>query len=586
MFLDEQYRQAANAVEQWLQNCVPGSQKLDVLTIRNLDVGHYLNAWRLPLPVTGQLLVLLDPDFPYSLPRFVLEGRGDLLNTPHVEASGKLCIKGDNAPADTLSPVRIVEYLYHEALCLVTGNENGENNDDFIADFDAYWRRTTNNFTVIRTWLLPTHASRTVSLWAAKQFLFVADSNEDANLWLNNRYGITERRTFKEAALIWLNNLPEPDQYPNSAHDARKLIQQSSPDGIQVFDRLMAEMDKDAVVIFSGERGTGYVVQVALLIENPRVFRGGPKSTAQQVIKGFRPGRAPPQILANRRTAQRAETQQVDAWRTRLRPGDVEKLVEKRVSIIGCGSLGSGVAKLLLQSGLGHIRLVDPETFSFANVARHELGADSFGQYKATALVEKFKPMYPHIRELSAEPKSWQTALRDNHSLFADVDLVLSLIANWNAESALNDLQRSGTGELNSTIIYGWLEEQAAASHAVAIDRVGACLRCGFTSTGSVRTPVTTWQEAKDTGCAAPTSAYGAIELAPAQALVAALAIDVLLDRAAPPVHRVWLGNRNSMKIGGGEWHPKWKHEYGDPRHGNQATAIPWQKSGDCTCLH
>lgn len=150
----------------------------------------------------------------------------------------------------------------------------------------------------------------------------------------------------------------------------------------------------------------------------------------------------------------------------------------------------------------------------------------------------------------------------------------------------LNDLQRSGGAELMSPIIYGWLEEQAGAAHAVATGQQGACLRCGFTSTGSVLTPATTWGQAIDTGCAAPTSVYGPVELAPAQSLVASLAIDLLLDRATPPVHRVWLGNQHYLELGGGDWHPKWKYEYGDPRQGSTALAVPWEINGTCSWPH
>jgi hypothetical protein len=239
-----------------------------------------------------------------------------------------------------------------------------------------------------------------------------------------------------------------------------------------------------------------------------------------------------------------------------------------------------------LQSGLGQAVLVDPDGLGWENVSRHELGADSVGRKKASELVAKFKLMYPHAGELRAEPITWQALLRREPDVLREVDLVLSLTGDWNSDTALNDLQRSGTGQFTAPIIFGWLEQQAAAAHALGIGSSGACLRCGFGATGMIDVPATKWPRQTPGPCGGATSIYGAVELAPAQALVASLAIDLLLGRAAAPVRRAWLALASTLELGRGYWHPKWIEAYGNPSLGGHLTATPWLEGPNCPCVH
>jgi molybdopterin/thiamine biosynthesis adenylyltransferase len=496
-----------------------------------------------------------------------------------------LCLTGDGGRVDSLEPVAVVAYSYREALSLIAENERGGNQDDFLIDFEAYWRREITDELSVRTWLRSVAKSRAAAAWHGKQFYLIAENVDDCKTWMSNRYGSDANRTFKEAAVVWLDRLPEPEAYPNDASDARRLIAQHSPDGIFIFDSLMKSMSDHAVIVLTGPTANANIAQAALLIEDPSRKRSGP-APKPRANRGFRPGHTPSNILALRRSAQRAKVERVDAWLGRAREDEGKRLGDKRVVVIGCGSLGAGVAKLLLQSGVGLMTLVDPDSFAWANIGRHELGANSEGKNKATALAEHFRLMYPHARELRGEPSNWQTLLRHHPKTFQNCDLVLSLTGDWNAESALNDLQRSSSDDLNSAILYGWLEEQVGAAHALAIGNRGACLRCGFDPTGTLHIPATSWPRTGALACGAPTSIYGAIELAPAQALVASLAVDLLVGRALAPLRRTWLAPQVILEHGGGYWNQAWGENYEMPSRGGKLTATTWPEAGSCPCPH
>lgn len=64
-------------------------------------------------------------------------------------------------------------------------------------------------------------------------------------------------------------------------------------------------------------------------------------------------------------------------------------LNEKKVAMIGCGSLGSKVAAMLARSGVGNFLLVDDDVFLPGNVVRHELDWREMGFHKADALARR-----------------------------------------------------------------------------------------------------------------------------------------------------------------------------------------------------
>ena len=70
---------------------------------------------------------------------------------------------------------------------------------------------------------------------------------------------------------------------------------------------------------------------------------------------------------------------------TRL-PDQYAVLADKAVGIVGCGSLGSKVAVMLVRSGVRQFTLVDDDVLLAANLVRNELAAPAIGVHKVDAL--------------------------------------------------------------------------------------------------------------------------------------------------------------------------------------------------------
>jgi sulfur-carrier protein adenylyltransferase/sulfurtransferase len=82
---------------------------------------------------------------------------------------------------------------------------------------------------------------------------------------------------------------------------------------------------------------------------------------------------------------------------TRL-PGEYVKLADKKVCVIGCGSIGSKVATSLARSGIGTFELIDDDLFMSENLVRNELDWRDMGLHKIDALARRLALVNPRAR--------------------------------------------------------------------------------------------------------------------------------------------------------------------------------------------
>lgn len=76
-------------------------------------------------------------------------------------------------------------------------------------------------------------------------------------------------------------------------------------------------------------------------------------------------------------------------------PEGFEVLPDKKVGIVGCGSIGTKIAASLCRSGVGQFLLVDEDIFFPDNVVRNELNLKDTGAHKAYALKDRLLELNP-----------------------------------------------------------------------------------------------------------------------------------------------------------------------------------------------
>jgi molybdopterin/thiamine biosynthesis adenylyltransferase len=85
---------------------------------------------------------------------------------------------------------------------------------------------------------------------------------------------------------------------------------------------------------------------------------------------------------------------------------EVSTMLNRRVLIMGCGSVGSLVALELARAGVGHFLLVDHDVLEYHNLCRHQCGIQDVGSYKTMALAKRILDINP-----GAEVETRQTAV-------------------------------------------------------------------------------------------------------------------------------------------------------------------------------
>lgn len=147
---------------------------------------------------------------------------------------------------------------------------------------------------------------------------------------------------------------------------------------------------------------------------------------------------------------------------SRFMSSDTCELREKKVALIGVGSLGSPLAANLLRTGIGTLTLIDSDTFQDANLGRHILGVDALGQSKAKALAHKLQRDFP-LAKVNYFDDFLGSTNKEMIAALMDVHLVVNTTANWFAEKVMWHVKPIAKWGC----IQAWTEPQGLVAHAL-----------------------------------------------------------------------------------------------------------------------
>lgn len=581
---------------------LPEAGRLPPYITKGYHNGKFSPGWRVPVTfsngVCHELHVLADEEFPYSSPRIAIADGPNVLVWPHLEKDGLLCILSSDTAVSSQNPAVVTKYILGDACRLIEESINGSNVEDFRLEFLSYWalaadKSVTNYISILE----PQGPSREITVWHGNSVHIVGENPEALERWLPRRGAKPSKNrkyTFYKGVLLWLPEPLLPDEYPQTAADVRALARERSLAAEDVFKKIVASNAESIDVLLGASTANGACFgTITIRPPHAKVMRREKRNTLGD---GFRPGHVPQALSINRYLSRgvkvtKATVERADHSWIHGRDQDPlqERLHRMRVAILGCGSLGGGLANLLAQAGIGNLLLVDPAILEWPNVGRHALGADSVNFSKAKRLEQKIIKAYPHLGDISSLCERVGPKAQSLMDKVTSCDLIVSTMGNWAAENFLNDVQQER--EYFPPILYGWVEPNAAAAHAVLIPQGKACLRCGVNDKGCPNLTVTSWDSGYDMlqepACGALFTPYGPVELCWAHALLAESVIDALTGPGNSAVHRVWIGYRNRIEAAGGTWSEKWITEMGDPRAGGLTQERMWSESSTCpVCIH
>ena len=78
--------------------------------------------------------------------------------------------------------------------------------------------------------------------------------------------------------------------------------------------------------------------------------------------------------------------------------GIKEELMDKKVALLGLGSVGSTVAAQLAKAGINNLTIIDPDTLEVHNIIRHLCDLQDLGRFKTDAVKDKLLRINPDLK--------------------------------------------------------------------------------------------------------------------------------------------------------------------------------------------
>lgn len=155
-------------------------------------------------------------------------------------------------------------------------------------------------------------------------------------------------------------------------------------------------------------------------------------------------------------------------------------LIGKRVALLGCGTIGGYLARMLAQNGAGcdaPLTLYDIDTLSAGNIGRHALGLADLGRPKVEAIADQLRAFHPDVRVNALR----QDAVRA-WSALALADIIIDATGDANVAMALNDQFNKSTST-KAALLHCWVFGNGVAAQSFLHLKDGhACYRCLKTS--------------------------------------------------------------------------------------------------------
>lgn len=549
------------ALDDWLAGSL-GAVPLQPARLARWQHQDIRRGWRIGVEIAGQAILidlLLDGGFPFSLPRLAWVDPPRFPSIPHVESDGKICALSSAATFDPSNPIDLVKHLLGDAERILEDGLSGANVDDFRAEFRSYWNEMATGRKVVSL-TDPSGPSRRLHGWFGTEKNYVAEDRTALRQWLSNA-GLKKNIAdfnIHPVALLWLDQALIPAEYPVDLAGLVALCGRCEGDAAAILESVLAAEDRPLVMLgFPTSDGAATFAAIRLETNGGRRHRGH-----QPRLRGFRDHAPKRSLVEAHRTDRliRSAVDRADSWWVHGRDSnpDVTTLAGSSVVLIGCGSLGSPLARFLAQAGVGKLVLIDPETMTRANAGRHLMGADAADFAKASAMKLRLNREFPHLN-VDAFTKHWQIVAADQPNLLMRCDLVLSTIGGWEQEAPLNRF-RSVHADY-PPILYAWTEPHGSAGQAVLTGATSGCLACGLDDHGSALFRVTAFEAStlrREAACGAFFQPYGGADIATVAALASGLAIDALCDRAGPGTHRLVASPLSEIAQVGGSLTPAW----------------------------
>ena len=481
--------------------------------------------------------IVFYPDFPLTLPKILLTKYDALGFIPHIEPNGAVCyLEQESVYINIEEPEVVFQASIELSINTIIDGINGNNKADFREEFNAFWERNKamsklSIFSLIEVTELPKRIS--ILKNDTKALLFEAGANTERA----KKNFFKGKQTFAKTG-IYLRLKEDCDLRPPkydeqwTANDFVAWLKPKvrSKDWDQITQEILYKKpSKVEFVVIAIPRETGPTLLVAVHLK--------PKNDLTHPFLSTKSDWSLKYLSVER----------CDSSSYIPRGGAKMSLQNKKILLIGCGSVGSHLSKMLAQSGIGSLTLVDDDTIEMSNLQRFELGFDSLGESKVGAMKNFLEKNYLNLN-VDAKQLKLRKYLDNEEPKLSDFDMVISTTGDPTINLYFNQLIKQLKPDLSATFLIGWNEPFGIGGHAVfsLADTIG-CYRClyrdGYNITSFASSDQTKPFHRKHLGCGEVFTPYSAMDSIRTSELMNRIVVDYFEGKKDKSEVKSWKGN-------------------------------------------
>lgn len=157
--------------------------------------------------------------------------------------------------------------------------------------------------------------------------------------------------------------------------------------------------------------------------------------------------------------------------------GNDTSILDKKVLLIGAGSMGSYVAKEIVKAGICNLTIYDSDKVEDENLLRHRVSGFWVGSSKVFSLKQELELLHPEIHVNAKNKDIDEVLIKEEMEKY---DLIIFTVGNSDVQLAANCVLEQE--KCSTDVLYVWLEAGGTNSHILYVDySKRGCFECLFT---------------------------------------------------------------------------------------------------------
>lgn len=503
--------------------------------------------------------------FPLKKPMYFLKNCQEAGFIPHIEPDGLICYSHDEGLLlDRHNPKGIIHESFQRAKRTLEEGVLKLNSEDFLLEFEALWSRQKG---IGRVDAIITPDER------FKKILVFNDEKRGKSILLDS---INKSTVQYMNYLYSSNNVLDEFNKRNGIYiPLRKSSALKPPAFWETWDiRDYRQLINNNITASTKKRLNQYLKRKIIHKgDEEYIVLGIPIPKGQRALIGLKlsdfradqgKGKNFPFLHPLRKNQAAFEITPLDIKRHNKeyllnRTQGHNRISDKKVTVVGLGSLGSRICFELARAGVGKFTLIDNDALDIDNVYRHELGINDvyfkgteryYHFPKTEAMKRAMKNKFPFI-EIEYETSDILDIIHEEPELLLESDLIIIALGSPTEELYVNEMMRQMHG--SPPILFTWLDPLGLGGHALTTKKaVTGCFQCLFTqpdapsrliaNQASFAAPGQNFRKSL-AGCQSVFTPYGSIDALETAVMATRLALRVLTGEEKDSPLMSWKGD-------------------------------------------